>query len=109
MVEIHKNPVWSSAIPKICSCKYGGASGGASTRSDCMKASPAAPPIHRIPRESTNRQLRFSDGNPSRVPKVRQRPRKNELSPFGVANHMVPSELSAMEAKVLEARPEVVS
>ncbi len=68
-------------------------------------ARPAAVPTQSTPLESSKRQFTFSEGNPSRAAKARQRPFDSALSPSGVANQMVPSELSRIEVTVLEASP----
>ena len=50
-------------------------------------------------------QLMAPDGRPSATPYVRHRPPAKALRPCGVANHTVPSPVSAIEVMMFEASP----
>src|SRR5580704_1760558 len=66
---------------------------------------PAALPIQSTPVESDSRQFKSADGKPARAVKARHWPFESSFRPFGVANHIVPSGLSAIEVTALDERP----
>src|SRR5262245_15839949 len=112
-VAIQSQPFLSSASPKMGSRNDSGTSRGRLTWPELRKASPPGAPIQIAPVESSSRQFTFPGGKPSRPVYVRQRPCDSAFKPFGVGNHIDPSEVSRMAATVFDARPfalvEVVS
>src|SRR2546425_4450845 len=66
---------------------------------------PEAVPIQRTPAESGDKQFTFAEGSPSTVLNPCHFPPKSAVTPSGVANHIVPSGVSAIEFTVLELSP----
>src|SRR5260370_24658926 len=66
---------------------------------------PDAVPTQSRSAESVRRQFTLWEGKPSRIPSDRQCPPASELSPFGVANHIVSPEVSAIDVTESEFMP----
>src|SRR5258708_31774583 len=69
---------------------------------------PDAVPTQSMSAESVRTQFTFWEGKPSRIPSDRQCPPASELSPFGVANHIVSPEVSAIDVTESEVMPDAL-
>src|SRR5258708_17925831 len=58
--------------------------------------------------ESVRRQFTLWEGKPSRIPTDRHCPPASEFSPFGVANHIVSPEVSAIDVTESEVMPDAL-
>src|SRR5262249_40585776 len=96
--------VLSSTTPEISPWR-GGILRGLWIVPSPRNASPLEVPIQSRPWESSRRQFTASLGKPSLTLYFRQPSLDNDLSPSGVANHIVPWERSEIDETVLEASP----